>query len=221
MLSVAPDTRTVAWFSRQFLVNAVRLAAEAGVRQFIDLGTGFPTSPNVHEVAQGVDSSARAVYIDFDPVVYAHCNALLAGLPGVTALLGDVRRPDDILDRLAVDALIDFTAPVAIMLVGVLPFVMDDERPAEIVARFRDAMVPGSYLAFTHCSDESDAALISRLSSDTINTPAQIVFRSPARIASLFNGFELIAPGLAPVQRWLEDRLPATRLVIYGGITHT
>lgn len=218
MLAIAPDTRTLAWFSRQFLVRAVQSAAEAGVRQFIDLGAGIPTSPNVHEVARKTDPSARVVYVDFDPVVYAHCNALLANSAGVTALQGDVRRPEEILDRLRSEGLIDFGEPVAITLVGVLHFVMDDERPAEIVARLREAMAPGSYLAFTHGGDNSNSEFITRSSSDTANSSAQVVYRSPAVVESFFDGFEMLDPGVVPLQQWLGDDLPDTGLVLLGGV---
>ncbi|MEU2037288.1 SAM-dependent methyltransferase [Nocardia niwae] len=218
MLSIAPDTRTLAWFSRQFLVRAVQSAAEAGIRQFIDLGAGIPTSPNVHEVARKTDPSARVVYVDFDPVVYSHCNALLAHAEGVTAMLGDVRRPDDIIDRLRSGGLIDFGEPVAITLVGVLHFVMDDEHPAEIVARLREAMAPGSRLAFTHGADNSDPDFITQSSSDTAKSSAQVVYRSPAVVESLFAGFEMIEPGVVPLQQWLDDDLPDTKLVLLGGV---
>lgn len=218
MLSVAPDTRTLAWFSRKFLVKAVQLACDAGIRQFIDLGAGIPTSPSVHEVAQQTDPSARVVYVDYDPIVYAHCNALLAGSPGVTALQGDVRNPDGILDQLKAGSLIDFSEPVAILLVGVMHFVMDHERPDEIVAAFRDRMAPGSYLAITHGSTDSDPDVMKQMSTDAENTPAQVAFRSPTHIASFFGGLQLVDPGVVPVQQWLEDDLPATRLVITGGI---
>ncbi|MFG3615624.1 SAM-dependent methyltransferase [Nocardia sp. NPDC047654] len=218
MLSIAPDTRTLAWFSRKFLVRAVELAAEAGIRQFIDLGAGIPTSPNVHEVARRIDPSARVAYVDFDPVVYAHCGALLAGAEGVTAMLGDVRRPDDILDRLRDEGVIDFGEPVAITLVGVLHFVMDDEDPAGIVARLGAAMAPGSHLAFTHGSADSDPDFITQSSSDTANSSAQVVYRSPAVVESLFQGFEMIGPGVVPLQRWLDDDLPDTGLVLPGGM---
>ncbi|MBF6468968.1 SAM-dependent methyltransferase [Nocardia beijingensis] len=218
MLAIAPDTRTLAWFSRQFLVRAVQSAAEAGVRQFIDLGAGIPTSPNVHEVARKTDPSARVVYVDFDPVVYAHCNALLANSEGVTVLQGDVRRPEEIIDRLRSEGLIDFGEPVAITLVGVLHFVMDDERPAEIVARLREAMAPGSYLAFTHGGDNSNSEFITRSSSDTANSSAQVVYRSPAVVESFFEGFEMLDPGVAPLQQWLGDDLPDTGLVLLGGV---
>ncbi|MGK8488788.1 SAM-dependent methyltransferase [Nocardia asiatica] len=218
MLSIAPDTRTLAWFSRKFLVNAVQLAAQAGIRQFVDLGAGIPTSPNVHEVARKIDPSARVVYVDFDPVVYAHCNALLTHAEGVTAMQGDVRRTEDLLDRLKGEGSIDFDEPVAITLVGVLHFVMDDERPAEIVARLGAAMAPGSYLVLTHGADNSNPEFIAQSSSDTANSSAQVRYRSPAVVESFFEGFDLMDPGVVPLQRWLDDDLPDTGLVLLGGV---
>ncbi|MFE7796055.1 SAM-dependent methyltransferase [Nocardia sp. NPDC057440] len=218
MLAVAPDTRTLAWFCRQFLLHSVRLAAEAGVRQFIDIGAGIPISPNVHEVAQQIDASARVVSIDYDPVVYAHGNALLAGVPGVFSMLGDIRRPNDIIERSRTEALIDFDKPVAILIVGVLHFVMDDEHPAEIVGVLRDVLAPGSYLAFTHASDNTHADFIERSSSDTVGSSSQVRYRSPATVAAFLDGFDAVGPGLAPVQEWLGDDLPSTRVVILGGV---
>ncbi|RDI58993.1 S-adenosyl methyltransferase [Nocardia pseudobrasiliensis] len=218
MLTIAPDNRALARYSRQFLLQAVALAADAGVRQFIDLGAGIPNSPNVHEVAQKIDPSARVVSIDYDPVVYAYANAYLSGAPGVTSMLADVRDPDDIIDRLREQALIDFDQPVAILLVGVLHFVMDDEHPAEIIARLRSVMVSGSYLVFTHVSDESDHAFISQSKVHTAGSSAQGAFRSRAEMASYFDGFEFLAPGLVPVQHWLDSEAPATKVVILGGV---
>ncbi|QIS24555.1 SAM-dependent methyltransferase [Nocardia terpenica] len=213
LLTIAPDTRTVARSSRQFLLHAVGLAAEAGVRQFIDLGAGLPTSPNVHEIAQSVDSSARVVSVDYDPVVHAYANAYLSDLPGVTPILADIRRPDDIIDQLRSRALIDFDQPVAVLLVSVLHYVMDDEYPAKIIARFRDEMAAGSYLAFTHPTDELDPARIEQVSSSLAGTSAQFVCRSRAELAQYCDGFEPLAPGLAPVQDWLDNQAPPARLV--------
>jgi hypothetical protein len=216
MLQVAPDTRTLAWFSRQFLVKSVRMALDAGVRQFVDLGAGIPTSPNVHEVAREVDPAARVVYVDYDPVVYAHCEALLAGSPGVSALRGDVRDPDDIIGRLEAESLIDPLEPVAVSAVGVLHFVMDSERPADIVARFRDWMAPGSQFAITHGSTSTDEEFAEQMTSATDNTPSQVILRTPAQMREFFDGFDILEPGVVPLQQWLEDGLPATQLVLCG-----
>ncbi|MFE9575488.1 SAM-dependent methyltransferase [Nocardia sp. NPDC006044] len=218
MLAIAPDTKTLAWFIRKFLVKAIELAADAGVRQFIDLGSGIPTSPNVHEVARKIHPEARVVYIDNDPIVHAHCDALLAHSPGVTALKADVRQPEDIIDRLKTGALIDFSEPVAVLIIGVLHYVMDDEDPYGIVAKFRDLMAPGSYLAITHGSNDTHPDFITQSQDDTDKSPSQVIYRSHDQVEAFFDGFDLIDPGVVPAQEWLDDDLPATRLVIYGGV---
>ncbi|MQY26561.1 SAM-dependent methyltransferase [Nocardia aurantia] len=218
MLAVAPENRTVAWFSRKFLTGATTLAAEAGVRQFVDMGAGIPTSPSVHETAMKIDSEVRVASVDYDPVVYTHANAMLYGLSAVTPMLGDFRDPAKLIPRLRDEARLDFDRPIALLVVGVLHFVMEDEGPAEIIARFREAMAPGSYVAFTHGGTESDAAFIEQTRADTTGSTAQFAFRSRSEVAALFDGFELIAPGVVPIQEWLGDDLPPTRLVLLGGI---
>ncbi|MFI9503776.1 SAM-dependent methyltransferase [Nocardia sp. NPDC052566] len=217
MLSDAPELRTLVWFARGFMRKAVEMAAEAGIHQFIDLGSGIPTSPNVHEVARAIDPSAQVVYVDYDPVVHAHCDALLAKPRGITALLGDIRRPDDILDQLKNRTLIDLSEPVAITLIGVLHYVMDEEHPAAIMAAFRDQLAPGSYVAMTHGSLDSTPEILKVLEG-TRGSSAQVAFRSKAQTESFMAGFELLEPGVVPVQQWLRPDLPETRMVMLGAI---
>ncbi|MEU7894376.1 SAM-dependent methyltransferase [Nonomuraea sp. NPDC049152] len=202
LLSVAPDTRLVARANRLFLAGAVRYLAEQGVRQFIDLGTGIPTSPSVHEVARGVSPACRVIYVDYDPVVRLHAEVLLADMPGVASIQADVRRPKDILGDPHVTGLIDFDQPVAVLMVGVLHFVMDEEDPAGIVAAFKERMAPGSHLVISHTMAESTPEAIAQLKMATANSPAQSVFRDRTQLMRLFDGFELIGPGLVPVQDW-------------------
>lgn len=218
MLAVAPDTRTTAWFSRRFLLHAVEMAARAGVRQFIDIGAGIPISPNVHEVAQAIEPDARVVAVDYDPVVHVHANALLVSSPGVTSMLGDIRQPDLIIERLRSEQLIDFDRPVAILIVGVLHYVMDDEDPAGIIARLRDELAPGSYLAFTHGSDDTHKDFIERSSDSTAGSSSQPRYRTEEEVTRLLDGFETLGPGVVPVQDWLDEDLPGTNLVLLGGI---
>ncbi len=218
MLAVAPDTRTTAWFSRRFLLQAVEIAARAGVRQFIDIGAGIPISPNVHEVAQEIEPTARVVAVDYDPVVHVHANALLASSPGVTSMLGDIRRPDVIIERLRSEQLIDFDQPVAILIVGVLHYVMDDEDPVGIVARLRDELAPGSFLAFTHATIDTQSDFIARSSGTTVGSSSQPRYRTREEVARLLDGFEVLEPGVVAVQDWLDDDLPSTNLVLLGGI---
>ena len=218
LLEIAPETRTLAWFSRRFLTGAAELAATAGIRQFLDIGAGIPTSPSVYETVSAVDPDVRVASVDFDPVVHRHTDAIVASMPAVTAMLGDFRDPDDLIERLRTEAAIDFGQPVALLLVGVLHFVMDEERPAELIERFRDVMAPGSYLVFTHGSTDSDDELINRTAQVTDGTTAQCAYRSGAEVEKLFEGFEMLDPGVVPIQQWIGDGLPATKLVMLGGV---
>lgn len=218
LLEIAPETRTLAWFSRRFLTGAAELAAKAGVRQFLDIGAGIPTSPSVYETVSAVDPDVRVASVDFDPVVLRHTEAILGSIPAVTPMLGDFRSPDDLIERLRTQAQIDFDRPVAVLLVGVLHFVMDEEHPAELIARFREVMAPGSYLAFTHGSADSDAELIGRTARATNGTTAQCAYRPRSEVEKMFDGFEMLDPGVAPIQQWIGNNLPPTTLIMLGGV---
>ncbi|MET7327250.1 SAM-dependent methyltransferase [Nonomuraea sp. NPDC005650] len=202
LLAVAPDTRLVARANRRFQIEAVRHLAEQGLRQFLDLGTGIPTSPSIHETARSVSPACRVVYVDYDPVVRLHAQVLLADSPGVASIQADLRRPYDVLADPSVTGLIDFDQPVCVLMVGVLHYVMDEEDPSGIVAAFRKRMVPGSCLVATHGMAESAPEAIAQLMMATAGTPAQAQFRTRDEVLRLFDGFELIGPGLVPVQDW-------------------
>ncbi|QIS16810.1 SAM-dependent methyltransferase [Nocardia arthritidis] len=218
MLAVAPDTRTMAWFSRQFMLRCVQFTAEQGIRQFIDIGAGIPISPNAHEVARKIQPTALVASVDYDPVVDAHAHAAFSAAPGVTPILADVRRPVELIERCHTEAGIDWSEPVAILLVGVMHYVMDDEGPDDIFARLRDAMAPGSYLALTHGWDESARDFMAQSTNDTFGSSAQIRFRSETEVARLCEGFELMEPGLVPIQQWLDENLPVTRLALLSAV---
>jgi hypothetical protein len=142
-----PEVRSIALANRAFLQRAVRfLAGEAGIRQFLDIGTGIPSAGNVHAVAGRAAPGARVVYVDNDPIVHVHANALLTGTGTTSIVLADLRDPRAILAHPEVRKLIDFTEPVALLLVAILHFIKDEEDPAGIVATLRDALAPGSYL---------------------------------------------------------------------------
>jgi hypothetical protein len=216
VLVLAPDTRTLAWSQRLFLARMVRLLAVSGIRQFIDIGTGIPTYPNVHAVAREVDPTARVVYVDNDPIVVVHDRALLATDDGVVAIQADVREAETLLGNAELQALIDFTEPVAVLCVGVFHLVTDEENPAGIVARIRERMAAGSYLTITQfCRDGSDPKAMAMLE----NATATMNFRTREEILRLFPGFELLPPGLVDVERWRpeEDR-PATALNVAAGV---
>jgi trans-aconitate methyltransferase len=189
---------------RAFLVRAVRyLAAEAGIRQFLDIGTGIPTANNTHQVAQAAAPDARVVYVDNDPLVLAHARALLTSVPeDATAYLdADARDPDKILTGAA--GLLDFGQPIAVLLVGILQLIPAADNPHAIVARLVEAVPPGSWLAVYHPASDIDeervAEAVRRVNARTAGTTT---LRTHAELARLFDGLELLSPGLVQVQRW-------------------
>jgi trans-aconitate methyltransferase len=189
---------------RAFLARAVRyLAQHAGIRQFLDIGTGIPTGNNTHEVAQAAAPDARIVYVDNDPMVLAHARALLTSTSqGATAYLdADLREPDKILA--GASDLLDFRRPVAVLLIGILQLIPDEDDPHAIVARLVGAVPPGSWLAVYHPASDIDqqrvAEAVRRVNARSAGTTT---LRSHDEISRFFDGMHLLAPGLVQVQRW-------------------
>ncbi len=202
----APDTPFMARENRAFLRRAVRFLAERGIRQFIDLGSGLPTQGNVHEVAHQVAPDARVVYSDVEPIVLTHGRALLANTPEVTVIQGDVRRIDDILGDPELNRLIDFEQPVAVLMLAVLHFIDDADDPQGVVARLRDAMAPGSYLAVSHVTGDFDAdSSIQEAAAAYDKATYQITLRGRADVMKLFEDMELVDPGLTTLSMWRPD----------------
>jgi hypothetical protein len=211
--------------NRKFLARVVSyLAGEAGVRQFLDIGTGLPTADNVHEVAQSVVPSARVVYADNDPLVLAHARALLTSSPdGRTAYIhADLRDPASILNDPVTRDVLDFTQPVALMLVAILHMIPDEEKPAEIVATLLDALPSGSYIVASHITGEHNegaAAAEGRFQAASLKAQWRDsdVF---ARLA--FNGLDLVPPGVVLTSEWRNDdpgpRPTAADVSAYGGV---
>ena len=156
-----PEAPIMANQNRAFLGRVVRFLAEQGVNQFIDIGTGLPTQQNVHDVARSLAPDARVAYVDNDPIVLAHARALLAENPNTIAIEGDLRAPATILTNADLCKLIDFDRPVAILLIGILYFMVEQDRPSDIVEQFKAAMAPGSYLAISHVVSDDDPEGIS------------------------------------------------------------
>jgi SAM-dependent methyltransferase len=218
VLAVAPDQRQLARANRAFAIRAVGALAEAGLRQFVDLGTGFPTSPSVHEAARRADPKARVVYVDYDPLVHVHNTALLAQDDQVVSVQADIRQPEAILNHPDLTRLIDFGQPVGVLCVAVLHLVPDAEDPEGIVARFRDALGPGSYLALSQFASDSDPEAMAELRAVAAGTAVETHFRPRDRILRFFDGFELVPPGLTDVERWRQDGAAPTRLKIAGAV---
>jgi S-adenosyl methyltransferase len=208
VMAVFPEARKLARANRGFLVRAVRYLSERGVSQFIDLGTGFPTRPNVHEVARLAVPGARVLYVDNDPVVTAHNRALRATMPGVEAINGDIRCPQEVLAAPELLTLIDFSKPVAVLFVAVLHFIRPEEDPGQIVAAFRDRMAPGSFLVISHgVSDGTDPRTVAQIADAYRHAAsASITPRTAGEVAAWFGGFEMIPPGLTDVTRWFPGK---------------
>ena len=204
--AVEPNIRAMARANRAFLGRAVRFLAAAGIRQFLDIGSGIPTEGNVHEVAQHAAPGAHVVYADLDPVAVAHSKAILAGNQDAAIIEADLREPQKILSHHAVGRLIDFSQPTALLLVMVLHFIADADDPRRIVATLRDALAPGSYLVLGHATDESKPAVAQALEKVYNRSVAtQGHARSRAEILQFFDGFDLVDPGLVYMPQWRPD----------------
>jgi S-adenosyl methyltransferase len=210
-----PGIRLMAVENRMFLGRAVRYLAEQGIDQFLDIGTGIPAPGNTHEVAQSVVPTARTVYVDNDPLVLTHARALLTSAPtGTNAYLdADLREPDAILGNPDLKATLDFTRPVALMLVAVLHFIRDDEDPQGIVDTLVGALPPGSYVVATHATWEfQPPEAVAKLTA--ANPDGRFVPRTGERLAELLRGLDFVDPGLVSVSRWRAGDAPQPRPAI-------
>jgi hypothetical protein len=216
-----PGVVTGARANRQFLARAVRhLTVDAGIRQFLDIGTGIPTANNTHEVAQASVPESRVVYVDYDPVVLIHAQTLLAsndeGL--VDYLDADLRDTDRILEQAA--RTLDFSQPVAIMLIAILHAIGDDDDPYQIVSKLLDAVPPGSYLALSHVASDIDpeqiAAATARLNQQSHQ---HFTLRDHAQMQRFFDGLELLEPGVVRVEEWRASELETRhQSAMWGGV---
>ncbi|MFC4008143.1 SAM-dependent methyltransferase [Nonomuraea purpurea] len=223
IIKATPHVRESARDSRAFLRRAVtQLTAKAGIRQFIDIGTGLPSQGNVHEVAQAINPDARVAYIDNDPTVVIHARAMLARGEGAIAILDDLRDPESVLSHPALNVQIDLDRPVALLLVAVLDFIADDKDPYGIVSRLVSALAPGSFLVISHAT--ADHLLLARADQavqfyDTAFSRATL--RSYMAVRRFFDGLRLVEPGLVDVRDWRPDEEwpgSTTRITAYGGI---
>ncbi|HEX3649803.1 MAG TPA: SAM-dependent methyltransferase [Pseudonocardiaceae bacterium] len=201
-----PGIVAVAHANRAFVGRAVRWLVDAGIRQFLDVGSGIPTLGNVHEVAQQAAADSRVIYVDIDPVAVAHSEALLAGNDLAGVIQADLRHPADILGHPDVLALLDFAQPVAVLLNAVMHFLPDSDHPVAVMAQIRDALVAGSYVVMTHgrkapeTADEQD-----RVAELYESTPTSFHLRDEDYVGRMFDGFELVEPGITPVTMWHPD----------------
>jgi hypothetical protein len=190
-----PELEDIAWSNRGFHQRAARwLAQEAGIRQFLDIGSGLPTQNNTHEVVQRVIPDAHVVYVDVDPIVKAHAAELLRGSATTAFVLGDVREPDAILQSAEVRGLIDFTKPVGLFMTGLLMLVPDEFDPPTLVKRYLAAVVSGSYLVLTHPTADKQAPEAAERMSGVLGRGGSFTLRPKSVVEGLFSGLDLVAP---------------------------
>ena len=220
VLQVMPEILDTVRGNRKFLVRAVGFLRDAGIRQFLDIGSGLPSSPNVHEVAKEGDTGARVVYTDHDGIVVAHAEALMAGQDSVAVVQADLRDTSKMLSGAA--SVLDFSQPVGLIFAGVLHHIPDADDPAGIVARYLAALAPGSYLVISHATDEPSPEKMAANAQVADNSGTMLIPRSRDAILHMFNGRELVDPGLVLVSYWRPeggDPGPdADRAWVYAGV---
>lgn len=212
--------------NRAFLTRAISYLARSGVRQYLDIGAGLPAAGNVHEIAGRLAPGSKVVYVDHDPIVLAHARALLATDAHTIAVHGDARNPHAILADPAVRAHLDVRRPIAVLFVAILHFITDQDGPGGIVAAFREALTPGSHLVISHVADlpdheqPSQRAAATREAAQLYNDLAgPFTLRTPEQLATLFDGFDLLAPGLVPANLWRPSRLrPDAAIPVLAGV---
>ncbi|MFK4088400.1 SAM-dependent methyltransferase [Kribbella sp. NPDC020789] len=207
LLEAFPGFRTAAQSNRMWMHRAARYVAEQGITQFLDIGTGIPTSPNLHEVVQQVVPEARVVYADNDPIVLSHSRALLvSSTQGKTAYLeADITDPQAILDSAEVRDVLDMTKPVALSIVGVFHYLTDDAKPYELLQQLVDALAPGSYLIFSHCTPDFAPEMWEQAIQVYKADGGDAQVRSREEIERFFTGLELVEPGVEVPYRWHPD----------------
>jgi SAM-dependent methyltransferase len=219
-----PDARVTMRANRAFLGRAVRhLAGQAGIRQFLDIGSGIPTMGNVHEIAQQAAPGARVVYVDNDAVAVQHSRAILARNDHAVAVQADLRRPREILDSPQLRGLLDLSQPSALLLVAILHFFPDSDEPAALVAELLDALAPGSYVVISHGTTDGQAPNVTEAAGHYNETTARFQARSRDAIRAFFGDLELVDPGLVLVPTWRPHRGTVTRddpgqVAVYGGV---
>jgi trans-aconitate methyltransferase len=223
---IMPDARSAARVSRAFLARTVRFMVSQGIRQFLDVGSGIPTVANVHEVAQAEVPACRVVYVDKDPIAVAHSELMLVDNDHATIVHADMRDPDSILDHPQTRGLLDFDQPIGLLMLMMLHWVPDDADPWKLIARYRDALAPGSYLAITHVTADNQDDGVSEVT-DLIKesrSADQLTERSHEQVLALFGDFDLVEPGLVGCAAWRStgpvdmSDTPEMNMVIYGGV---
>jgi SAM-dependent methyltransferase len=205
VLEILPEARDYALYNRAFLRRAVRYCASNGVRQFLDIGAGIPTVGHTHEIAQQIDPSCRVVYVDNDALAVAHSELLLTDNPHTAAVHADIRAPGAILNARDTRRLLDFDEPIAVLMVALLHFISAADDPNGLLKRYHEALVPGSYLVMSHATDEGLNVRVGAAAEMYQVTDRPAYMRDRAQITELFDGFELVEPGVVRTPEWRPD----------------
>lgn len=221
-----PGLRTAARVNRTFLGRVVRFMVDQGVHQFLDIGSGIPTVSNVHEVAQKRNPECRVVYVDRDPVAVAHSELLLMGNDRAAVVHADMRDPEEILASPEVRRLLDFDQPVGLLMLLMLHWIPDESDPPGLMKRYSQVLASGSYLAMTHVTGDNQGESLTD-ATDVIKrskSPDQVTLRTHAQVAALFEGFELVEPGLVGCGEWRPEgpadisEQPDMNMLVYAGV---
>ena len=206
IVQLMPEVPRIARANRSFLRRAVQYLVGRGVRQFLDIGSGIPTAGNVHEVAQQAHPDSRVAYVDIDPIAVAHSRRILAGDDRVAVVQADLREPDRVRSDPDLRRVLDVDQPIAVLMIALLHFIPDTDDPAGVIARYRDALAPGSYLAVSHIHRIDDPPPQGEEALEVYRrVGAPLTPRSEAELTAFFTGFELVDPGLVPLPAWYPE----------------
>ncbi|HJP77394.1 MAG TPA: SAM-dependent methyltransferase [Pseudonocardiaceae bacterium] len=205
VLEILPEARDYALYNRAFLRRAVRYCASQGIRQFLDIGAGIPTVGHTHEVAQQIDPECRVVYVDNEALAVAHSELLLTDNPNAAAVHADLRQPDAVLNARETRHLLDFDQPIAVLMVALLHFIPDADDPKSLLKRYQEALMPGSHLVLSHATDEGLNVRVGAAAELYRVTDRPACVRDRAQITELFDGFELVDPGVVYTPEWRPD----------------
>jgi hypothetical protein len=205
VLQILPNGGHIAGSNRSFLRRAVLVMVEQGISQFLDLGSGIPTVGNVHEIAQKASPDSRVVYVDYDEVAVAHSELLLEGNDNAAVVAADFCRPDRVLTAAESTGVLDFGQPIGLLMVAVLHFVPDEKDPRGVVARYRDAVAPGSLVALSHLTADHKPTEMAAVADAMSHTRDPMYFRPYDAVVSMFDGLELIEPGVVSAPHWRPE----------------
>ncbi|MEU5260174.1 SAM-dependent methyltransferase [Amycolatopsis sp. NPDC021455] len=205
ILQVRPEARDLALLNRRWLRRAVRFGAEQGIRQFLDIGSGMPTVGHVHEVVQSIDPESRVVYVDNEPVAVAHSEIVLQDNDNAAMVQADAEFPADVLQHETTERLLDFDRPVMVVMAAFIHFIPDERDPAGLIAAYRDAVVPGSYLALSSGTFEGQGEEVRRAAELYQKSGTDVVARSKEELRALLDGFEILPPGIVFTPEWRPD----------------